>query len=559
MKILKYSLSILLPALLLGACSKSILQLPNPNAPTPNGSLVTEAGIDAFAQGIYYKWIAFETGDGNLNFFDIAWLMEANMGDEDFSPYSNFGGRYPMNIATITLPAPYGNVIHNPSGFATQLNILEAENSRTAGDGNSIQYEWDCFYYVNAQANTLLSALNNPALQLSGDVSTKKKLLQAWAYYWKGYAYSKLGSMYLAALIDDSPDSTSKGLTSNVYVAHDAVIAAATKNFNTASALFGSISEDADYDATFEAIVPSFNLNTKVITPAMWIRQINTFEARNYMANIKVAAMTSTDWTNIQTLASSGMQSGDLTLRWGMAPDGINDLSSTGGFIFHPLMTSTIAGGALSFVSERLIQDMQPGDNRFTKGFQPYPGGSIVNVRSRGIQFGTRYGVIDIENGGLYGTENYQGTVPIAPTWEENTLMLAECAIYLGNTNTGLGLIDQVRTAQNAGLPALAGSGISQDSAISQLHSERRIGLYLHNVAWYDARRWGITAPAASGGGRFGNILVPGTLLVPPGTTPPPATLLSCFIEYNFTDYWDVPQNELDFNPANASSAPIKN
>jgi starch-binding outer membrane protein, SusD/RagB family len=556
MKILKHSLYIFLPALLLGACQKSILQLPNPNAPTPNGSLVTEAGIDAFAQGIYYKWIAFEAGDGNLNFFDIAWLMESNMGDEDFSPYSNFGGRYPMNIATITLPAPYGNVIHNPSGFATQLDILKAENSRTAGDGNSIQYEWDCFYYVNAQANTLLLAINNPALQLSGDVATKKKLLQAWAYYWKGYAYSKLGSMYLAALIDDSPDSTSKGLTSNVYVAHDAVIAAATKNFNTASALFASITENADYDATFSAIVPSFNLNTDVITPAMWVRQINTFEARNYLANIKVAAMSSTDWTAIQTLATAGMQPGDLTLQWGMAPDGVNDpLSNTAGFIFHPLMTSTLAGGALSFVSERLIQDLQPGDNRFTKGFEPYPGGSVVNVRSRGIQFGTRYGVVDIENGGLYGTENFQGTVPIAPTWEENTLMIAEAKIESGSDiSGGLTLIDQVRASQNAGLPPAASHGVTLDSARAQLRSERRIGLYLHNVAWYDARRWGITAPASAGGGRTGNVLVPGSVI-----SQSAATLLPCFIEYNFTDYWDVPQNELDFNPAGAGSAPITN
>jgi hypothetical protein len=556
MKILKHSLYIFLPALLLGACQKSILQLPNPNAPTPNGSLVTESGIDAFAQGIYYKWIAFEAGDGNLNFFDIAWLMESNMGDEDFSPYSNFGGRYPMNIATITLPAPYGNVIHNPSGFATQLDILKAENSRTAGDGNSIQYEWDCFYYVNAQANTLLLAINNPALQLSGDVATKKKLLQAWAYYWKGYAYSKLGSMYLAALIDDSPDSTSKGLTSNVYVAHDAVIAAANKNFNTASALFASITENADYDATFSAIVPSFNLNTDVITPAMWVRQINTFEARNYLANIKVAAMSSTDWTAIQTLAAAGMQQGDLTLQWGMAPDGVNDpLSNTAGFIFHPLMTSTIAGGALSFVSERLIQDMQPGDNRFTKGFEPYPGGSVVNVRSRGIQFGTRYGVVDIENGGLYGTENFQGTVPIAPTWEENALMIAEAKIESGSDiSGGLTLIDQVRASQNSGLPPAASHGVTLDSARAQLRSERRIGLYLHNVAWYDARRWGITAPASAGGGRTGNVLVPGSVI-----SQAAATLLPCFIEYNFSDYWDVPQNELDFNPAGAGSAPITN
>jgi starch-binding outer membrane protein, SusD/RagB family len=557
MTIKKYSLCLLLlPTLLLGSCKKGILQLNNPTEPTPGGSLVTEPGIDAFAQGIYEKWVAFETGDGNLDFFDIAWLMEANMGDEDFSPYSNFGGRYPMNISQITLPAPYNTVINNPSGFATQLDILEDENSRTAGDGNSIQYEWDCFYYVNAQANFLLKALSNPALTFSGDAVTKKALLTAWAYYWKGYCYSKLGSMYIAALIDDSPDSTSLGLTSNVYVVHDSVISAATRNFQTAISIFGSITEDADYDATFQAIVPSFNLPNNIITPAMWVRQIYSFEARNYMANIKVAAMASSDWQNILNLANQGMQQGDYTLEWGMAPSGINDLSSLGGFIFHPLERITVQGGALSFVSERLIQDIQPGDNRFTKGFQPYPGGSVVNVRSRGIQFGTRYGVIDIENGGLYGTENYQGTVPIAPTWEETALMIAEADIYTGNINAGLSLIDQVRASQNAGLPLLAGSGISQDSAISQLHSERRIGLYHHNVAWYDARRWGITAPASAGGGRTGNILVPGSLI---GGGSTPATILPCFINYDFTDYWDVPANELNFNPASSNSAPVAN
>src|ERR1700761_2384124 len=169
MKKLLYKFAIipaLATTLLLGACKKTILQLPNPNLPTPNGSLTTEGGIDAFAMGIFYKWIAFETGDGNINFFDIAWYMESNMGDEDFTPYSNFGSRYPMNIASITLPPPYNTVVNNPSGFANNLAILESFNSRSAGDGNSIQYEWDCFYYINAQANALLSALTNPALKL---------------------------------------------------------------------------------------------------------------------------------------------------------------------------------------------------------------------------------------------------------------------------------------------------------------------------------------------------------------------------------------------------------
>jgi Carboxypeptidase regulatory-like domain len=38
-----------------------------------------------------------------------------------------------------------------------------------------------------------------------------------------------------------------------------------------------------------------------------------------------------------------------------------------------------------------------------------------------------------------------------------------------------------------------------------------------------------------------------------------PATVLPCFIDYHFTDYWDVPRNELDFNPPSTNSAPIIN
>jgi len=551
-------LPILASALILGACKKAILQLNNPDSPTPGSSLVTEGGIDAFAQGIFYKWIATELTDGNLNFFDIAWYMESNMGDEDFTPYSNYGSRYPMNIASITLPAPYGTVVPNPSGFATQLDILRSFNTRAAGDGNSIQYEWDCFYYVNAQANILLKSLENPALTLSGDAATKKKLLQAWAYFWKGYAYSKIGSTYLAGVVDDSPDSTALGLTSSTYVTHDAMITAANNNFETAASIFGSITENVDYDNTFKAIIPSFNLPGNILTPANWVRQIKSFEARNYLANHKVAAMTGTDWTAIMNLASAGMTQSDFTLQWGSAGAGIPDLTKFG-YDFHPMVLHTAAGGQLSFISERLIQDIMPGDQRFTKYFEPFPTGIVVNVLNRGIQFGTRYAALDIEKGGKYATETWapSATVPIAPAWEENALMMAEANIYLGNVDAGLQLIDQVRASQGAGLPTLAGSGITADSALVHLHSERRIGLYLHNVSWYDARRWGITTPVAQGGGRYGNIVVPGSLL---GSNPtPPPAVLSCLIDYSFSDYWDVPQNELDYNPANANSAPVKN
>jgi len=209
-----------------------------------------------------------------------------------------------------------------------------------------------------------------------------------------------------------------------------------------------------------------------------------TIRHRWALVNRKVAAMTSSDWSAVQALAAAGMTRNDYTLQWGVAPAGIPDLTKNFGFLLHPMMLHTVLGG-LSFVSERLMQDVKPGDLRLN-AFKPYPGGAVVNVLNRGIQFGTRFIPIDIEDTsklGRYSTESYdpRATVPIAPTWEETALMIAEADIYSGSIDAGLQLIDKVRASQGAGLPLLAGSGISQTAAIAQLHSERRIGLYLHN------------------------------------------------------------------------------
>jgi hypothetical protein len=561
----------LIALLLLGACKKSLLQLGNPNAPTPISSLTTEAGIDAFAMGEYQKWIAFPPGDPGTNIFDVAFFMESGMGDEDFIPYSNYGGRFPANTDTVYIPAPYNIAYGNLSGF-NQIGILRSKNSRTAGEGNSVLYEWSVDYFMNAQANLLLNALDNPALKLSGDATTKKSLLQAWAYYWKGFSYSRLGSMYLSAVINDEP---ANGLTDSVFISHDNMITAANANFDKAVAILGGLSANPDYQATFKAIIPSFNLNTQIITPAMWIRLIHTYEARNFLVNHKVASMSASDWTTVSNLASTGMVQGDFSFVWGMAPGGINDLSNNnagaitpsnptgilnGGFWAHPLALHTSAGGQLTYVSERLIQDFQPGDARFTKNFYLLPA-PAVNVLNRGIMFGTRYGAREIDSGGNFASSDHKGVVPIGPTWEENTLMIAEAKIRSGSDiDGGLALIDQVRAAQGAALPPTTGTGLTQAQAITQLRSERRIALYLRGLAWFDARRWGVNASIAAGGGRTNaNVLVPGGVYAPTANPSPPALLLPCNVSYNFVDYWDVPQNELDFNPAAAGSSMIKN
>jgi hypothetical protein len=532
---------------MLASCKKESLQLANPNNPTPT-SLTTEAGVESFAQGIFSKWLANVPGEGSTNIMQIALAIQSNMGDEDFSPWANWGMRYPGNVTSITLPAPYNTKWVNPTGLSQQA-ILASNNSRQAGEANSLQYEWNVCNFMNIQSNTLLKALNNPNLAISGDTIVKKGILRAWGYWWKGYAYSRLGSLYISAIINDESGT---GITNGNFADHNAVIIEANANFDRAAAILAGLTETADYDFIFKNIVPSFNLNTRIVTPAMWIRQINTYKARNYLANHKVATMTTADWATVTTLASAGMVKGDNSFYFGMAPGGTNDLSSN---FYHPFAFHSYGNG-FAWVSERLIQDYKPTDQRLLNNYVPFPGGPVVNVRNRGIQFGTRWNVVDIEGGGTYATDNSIGAVSIAGTWEENSLMIAEAKIRTGtDIDGGLALVDAVRSAQLAGLPAVANTGLSQTQATEELRSERRVSLYLRGVSFYDARRWGVTTSVANGGGRTNaNVLVPGSLI-----NSTKATILSCLIDYNYVDYWDVPQNELDFNSASGTSAPIKN
>lgn len=531
-------------AALFTACKKSTLQQVNPNAPSPGLSLVTEAGIKDFGLGVFQKWIADVPGDGSDNIMFLGTNNHAILGDEVFSPYGNYGMRYTGQAYAITLPN--GTKVINPIGTTQQVQ-LQSTNTRLAGSTNSLFYEWDACYYTNAQANALLNALTNDALKLSGNADTKKKVFSAWAYWWKGFAYSRIGSMYISGIITDEPGT---GVTNGNFVDHTAIITEANANFDKAIAILNGLTADDDYTNVMAAVVPSFNDNVHLPTPASWIRMINTYKARNYLANLKVSAAKSTDWDAIKALAAQGTLATDNIFKFGMDPAGSNDLSAN---FFHPFAFMG-EGQAFSFVSERLIQDFKAGDKRFTDNFELLSSPQ-VNVRSRGLQFGTRWNAIAVEDGGRYATNNNQGSVPLCVSYEEARLMVAEADIRTGDLDGGLAIVDEIRDYQGAGLAHVAGTGLNQAAAIEELRRERRIGLFEHGVAFYDARRWGVTAPAAQGGGRANAIvMVPGQLV---GSTA--AQALPCFIEYNYMDYWDIPLNELDLNPAAVGSAPIKN
>lgn len=205
-------------------------------------------------------------------------------------------------------------------------------------------------------------------------------------------------------------------------------------------------------------------------------------------------------------------------------------------------------------ISERLIQDYPAGDKRLSNNFIITP--TYLNQKG-GFTYSTRYRLLD--SGGA--TKTYtsasvtskvvnQYELYIAGTYEENELMKAEANIKLGNIATGLASVDAVRNYQNAGLPAVSGVITSAAAAYEELRKERRVGLLFRDgLSFYDARRWGVLDDISSGGGRTGCVVVTTTGALNTNAT----------INYNFLDYWDVPDDETALNAPSATSAPVKN
>jgi len=544
---MKKFLAFFVIVLFLTNCKKSDLQLDDPNSPTPVGALATTKGVEQFALGMWKKL------QPDLNLLSHSIMMHSFMGDEQYTSAGNWGWRYVSQIDKITLPAPYNTVVPNVLGL-TQGAQLKALNNLSATNGsqtNALVYEWNMAYYVNGQANFLLAAIENPAITLT---ASKKATLQAWAYWWKGFAYSRIGSMYIAGVINNKTDGT----TVSTYSSHDQIIVEANANFDKAAALLAPIlANDVEYTSTLNAIVPIFNrpIPNIAITPQMWIRGINTYKARNLLVNKKVTALTTADLATIKTLTTAGLVPGDITFLYGIsavAAEGI-----TGNTQHHPYLWNTNINNAGWNINptERLTQDFKAGDQRFVKGISTLAV-PVVDNQSRGIQFGSRYNFTTIQNGGFWSSQSRTGvgapfTISFAGSWEENALMRAEVEIRNNQIDAGLAFVDQVRTANGAGLAATVGTGLNQDQALEELRKERRVGLLLKGVAFYDARRWGITE---KGKGRQGAIvLVPNSVLkiTPAGGFTP----LPCWIDYNYLDYWDVPVSEFSYN-APASGGP---
>ena len=197
-----------------------------------------------------------------------------------------------------------------------------------------------------------------------------------------------------------------------------------------------------------------------------------------------------------------------------------------------------------------MIQDYKVGDKRKANNFDLRTS-AVINIRGRGITFGTRYYLVDGGNAnGAYtyfdfaiGATDYF----IAGTYEENMLMKAEALMNTSQIDAGVAIIDAIRTYQGAGISS--GAGLTLVQAKEELRKERRCALFLRGLAWYDLRRLGMNLSVDEGGtGRSGCVVLDAN----------GAVNTNCQINYAYLTYWDVPQNELDFNAPASGSAPIK-
>lgn len=508
------------------SCSKKKLDISNPNVPGIP-ALNTEEGFLRLGAGIHRKF-------GWQNQYDYWWMVQNfhnTMGDNTWSSVGNFGMRWANQTERIILDN--GTILTPPQGFAQGVE-LKTRNTRSNGDQNVFNYEWTVMYQINNQANLILQQVESPELVLTGNVETKKNTMKAWAYWWKGFAYSRIGSMYVAGVINNE-----FGKTNSDFKDRAVIITEANANFDKCATALNAVADIASYNAVMDKLIISFTKTGKggIFSPAEWKRHLNTYKARNLLVNKKVTELTAADLTAILTLTQDGLLPTDkiLTMRSADADDVVLQTA------WSPFRLTT---NAWEFVSERWVQEFKAGDARRTRNIVTRAN-PAVNQSGRGFQYGTRYDLKLIENGGDYVSALAgRAEIPVACTYEENALTRAEALIRSNSIEPGLQLIDQVRTYQNAQLPAVAGTGLTLAQALDELYRERRIAMFLKNTSFYDYRRFGY---ACKGCQRTGVVV-----LGPGGAVNTNATIV-----YNYMDYFDVPTNELDFNTPGAGSASV--
>jgi starch-binding outer membrane protein, SusD/RagB family len=531
------------------ACKKQ-LDIKNPNQPNPE-TLKTENGILAYGlAGVYQNGFrSTKYGDGVVgeSFFAFVNGFHSLLGDETGIEAANVYANQVGCPDKVTLDG--GTSVINPGTPNRSTLVIREKNINASAGANPLYYEWHWMYSLNNACNIILE--NTDIVTFTGDAATKKATLKAWAYWWKGFAYSRIGSMYYAGLIRDASNLVNPNPSGN-YVSSSAIITESNNNYDKAATILNGLTVNAAYTSTLSKIIPDFCQVGKGLppTPAMWVRNINTMKARNLLVNKTQAAMTAGDWTSLLTLTNAGMQSGDYTFT--ARSNATSDLMSiSGGTV--AAKSAGVAGSGTYKISERLVQDYKAADQRKANNFIFSASAWLGNL-DRGNSFHTRWG-LKSGGSGLAGVVVYTNNSAaglneflIAGSWDENELMKAEATLFSGGSITAAtAIIDGVRAAQGAGLPVIGAVTLAE--AKEELRIERRAGLAFKGLAFYDARRWKVIDPISAGGGRTGCILISNTGALNTNAT----------IDYNYLDYWDVPDNELAYNPPSAGSVPVKN
>lgn len=540
---------------LFGSCKKQ-LNVQDPNDPTFEGNVNNEAGITAYAKGVVF-FNGFKYGDNWLgdSYFSLPWGYHELMGDVIAG-----GGSSNNQITTMAVPDKVQADPNDPSTIITNsaktVNIIRTFNTSaaTANNNNALYYEWLNMYALNNGCNLTLEHL--PNVPISAD---KANTIKAWCYWWKGFAYAQIGTLYYAGLIVDHSNTIV-----NKYVSQADIIAESNRNLNLALTTLRAITNQSDYNTVIAELIPAQNQVGlgRPLTSGQFINTINSMLARNILLNhlapfvngnpnatiskSTIPVMTAADWQSVITLSTSGVQLNDNVFTGRTSPSN-SFFSATTGSVAAILTISN--QGSNYKLSERLVQQFKAGDKRlanFTTANGTYTGDVNTNT--------TRWTLVDGAAKGLTGIPILGSVLPgqleiyIGPTYEETQLMLAEANIRTGNIEAGLGYIDNVRNYQGAGVAAVKGTGLTLTQALQELTMERFAALAFRGLSFYDSRRFGWTYSIANGGGRYGNTLIYNNTVY-----------TNAIFDYNYMDYWDVPADEKDKNPPAAGSAPVMN
>jgi starch-binding outer membrane protein, SusD/RagB family len=561
-------LLLLLVTLAVGSmgCKKQ-LNVGNPNSPTPAEDIINESSLAAYGQGAAYidgfqasnayNWLG--TGYFSLN-YSYSELLADMVGSTD------------ANEAVNTINIPYYVILDNGTMYPASPNeaqsvALRTANTRaeTAAGYNAFYYEWANMYLLNGAMNNFLALIPTVKGLSSDAVNT----FDAWAYFWKGYAYSVIGSQYTAGLITNIANTTNDN-----YLIKDSIIAESNSWYNKALTTLAAIpAGSADYSTVIAELIPSdFQVTNNaagsqagLLTTTMWVHNINTMLARNILVNklspfvngslsatiagASIPAMAQSDWQSVLTLATNGIQSGDFAFI--ATSSQINSLyNQSSGNI--SLMASGPNSEQVFQPSLRLTENYNTGDQRLALDYTHAAADSFFND-----YFSTIYSLINKPNSNPSVVYNYSDNTIgayqtfIAGSFEENTLMLAEANIMSGNVEAGLALVDQERAFQGAGVAPVAGTGLTQAQAYTQLVRERRVALFGRGLSFWDSRRWGWTYDIAKGGGSYGNQIL---YSLPAGGS---QMNFNATFDYNFMDYWDVPADEVILNPPSSGTAKV--